>query len=226
MPTHRIRILDFVRRFPGRDDDQISSALRISPRQTVNIICRDLEANGLVTRRRGANGKILNSPTEDQRRLDRGAIGLHVEIDTDDPLPVNPDRPRLSAQQLLQAGFTDVGPWELETSGKLKPHNRAPTTRGVYSFVQDGFAQYVGVASTGLKKRLRFYARPGASQRTNQRLNLLIRAEISKGAQIAIYVVSPPDFNWNGLMINGSAGLEVGLIQSFQLPWNARGSGT
>lgn len=38
---HRERVLDFVSRFAGRDDDEIAQALQIARRQTVNQICRD-----------------------------------------------------------------------------------------------------------------------------------------------------------------------------------------
>lgn len=37
---HRETVLDFVSRFPGRDDDEIAQALHIQRRQTVNRICR------------------------------------------------------------------------------------------------------------------------------------------------------------------------------------------
>lgn len=62
--THREQILDFVRSFPGRNDDQISIALRIRPRQTVNQICRQLEGTGHILRDIGANGRICNYPSQ------------------------------------------------------------------------------------------------------------------------------------------------------------------
>lgn len=57
------RILDFVARFPGRDDDEIASALSIRPRQTVNLACRELMKADRVERRVGPRGKIANYPT-------------------------------------------------------------------------------------------------------------------------------------------------------------------
>jgi MarR family protein/restriction endonuclease len=54
------RVLDFIARFPGRDDDEIASALKISPRQTVNQICRRLCQKNLVRRERGKRGKLVN----------------------------------------------------------------------------------------------------------------------------------------------------------------------
>ena len=32
MTSHRERILDFLGRFPGRDDDELAAALKIAPR--------------------------------------------------------------------------------------------------------------------------------------------------------------------------------------------------
>ena len=65
--AHRDRILDFVMRFPGKDDDEISQALEIEPRQTVNQNCRRLESEGLIARKLGPLGKIANYPTSKQK---------------------------------------------------------------------------------------------------------------------------------------------------------------
>ncbi len=75
----------------------------------------------------------------------------------------------------------------------------------------------------GLRKRLYFYAKPGVTQRTSRRLNEILIKELSKGASIAIYTACPPDLDWNGLPVSGVAGLELGLIEAFHLPWNIRG---
>jgi hypothetical protein len=60
--AHNDRILEFVRSFPGRDDDQIAATLDIRPRQTVNQICRALSVAGKIERRPNASGKIGNFP--------------------------------------------------------------------------------------------------------------------------------------------------------------------
>lgn len=62
MNGNRERIADFISRFPGRDDDEISKALRISPRQAVNQICRSLEKAGAIQRKAGPSGKLVNYP--------------------------------------------------------------------------------------------------------------------------------------------------------------------
>ncbi len=40
--------------------------------------------------------------------------------------------------------------------------------------------------------------------------------------RIDIYAAIPPGLEWNGLPIHGSAGLELGLIKKYALPWNMR----
>ena len=44
----------------GLDDDAIAQALSITPRQTVNQVCRRLEKSGLLLRKQGLAGKIVN----------------------------------------------------------------------------------------------------------------------------------------------------------------------
>jgi hypothetical protein len=61
--SNKDRILDFIERCPGRDDDQIAAALTIQPRQTVNRLCRHLTNHGLVQRRVNSQGKLGNYPT-------------------------------------------------------------------------------------------------------------------------------------------------------------------
>lgn len=93
----------------------------------------------------------------------------------------------------------------------------------MYAFVKDGIAFDVGVATMGIV--LYFYGRPGISQQTSKRLNALIKNELLASRSIEIYVVIPPDLEWNGLPIHGSAGLELGLIKKYALPWNMRNAG-
>jgi len=93
---------------------------------------------------------------------------------------------------------------------------------GVYAFAKNNTALYVGVATIGLAKRIYFYGKPGPKQITNLRLNEMLKAELLSGSEIEIYVARPPDFDWNGLPIHGAAGLELGLIKKFDLPWNKR----
>lgn len=82
---------------------------------------------------------------------------------------------------------------------------------------------YVGVAKMGLARRLYFYAKPGISQTTSIRIKALIRELLAENV-VEILVAEPSDFDWNGLPVSGVAGLEIGIIQAFSLPWNKQGA--
>lgn len=132
-------------------------------------------------------------------------------------------KPPLLASQLVEAGFRHACSWTL-TDSRLSLEPAAPVEHGVYAFVAEGRALYVGVATKGLKKRLNFYVKPGPTQGTSLRLNARLREELAGGRIIHLYVAFPPDFSWNGLPMNGAVGLEHGLIHTFNLPWNVRGA--
>lgn len=133
-------------------------------------------------------------------------------------------KPPLTVKVLVAGGFVRIGRWAL-SGDNLTLENPVPKEVGVYAFVKADVAQYVGVATMGLSKRLYFYGRPGISQRTSLRLNAIIKAELHEAADIEIYAALPPDLEWNGLPIHGSAGLELGLIKKYRLPWNTRSAG-
>jgi hypothetical protein len=59
--SHRDRISEAIRTSSRPlDDDQLAERTGISPRQRVNQICRELEHAGIVRRRPGPDGKIVN----------------------------------------------------------------------------------------------------------------------------------------------------------------------
>jgi hypothetical protein len=59
--SHRDRISEAIR-LSSRplDDDQLADRTGISPRQRVNQICREMERAGMVRRRSGPDGKVVN----------------------------------------------------------------------------------------------------------------------------------------------------------------------
>jgi hypothetical protein len=128
----------------------------------------------------------------------------------------------LSIDTLLSGGFEFAGQWTLTVGGSLILDRPAPRGVGVYAFAVTGKIMYVGGATVGLAKRLYFYRTPGPSQKTNQRLNSIIRDELLAGRSVEIYTAAPADREWNGLPIHMSAGLELGLIKNYDLPWNIR----
>lgn len=130
-------------------------------------------------------------------------------------------KPALTAVKLLQSGFALLSRWHLDAD-RLFLEKPVPHEAGVYAFIKNGSALYVGVANMGLKRRLYFYARPGKTQRTSLRLNALLKKELRETSIIEIYAAMPGEMSWNGLPVSGAAGLELGLIQNFDLPWNMR----
>jgi hypothetical protein len=130
-------------------------------------------------------------------------------------------KPELTVEMLRAAGFKLSGKW-IGSPDAVSIDEKLPKEVGVYAFAKEGIVLYVGVATMGLSKRLYFYGKPGATQLTSLRLNALIKKEVATGAVIEIYTASPPDLEWNGLPVHGSAGLELGLIKRFALPWNMR----
>ncbi|HEY0164404.1 MAG TPA: GIY-YIG nuclease family protein, partial [Sphingomicrobium sp.] len=132
-------------------------------------------------------------------------------------------KPHLTVQHLLQAGFEEVGCWELSSASDLAHQIDLPQAAAVYAFAIDQVVQYVGLASKSVRQRLGFYRKPAASQRTNVRLNDIIRGHLGRGTTVQILIAHPPQHRWNGLTIKGAEGLEAGLISEFDLPWNMRG---
>ncbi|OAI91128.1 hypothetical protein AYO27_04660 [Rhizobium sp. GHKF11] len=127
-------------------------------------------------------------------------------------IPSSPStKPALPVSVLTSAGFRLIGRWALTASDELITDAPLPKD--------------VGVATMGVAKRLYFYGKPGISQRTSQRLNGVIKGELRGSGSIEIYVAFPPDLEWNGLPVHGSAGLELGLIKKYALPWNMRSAG-
>ncbi|MBV9996201.1 MAG: hypothetical protein JO127_13415 [Caulobacteraceae bacterium] len=64
---------------------------------------------------------------------------------------------------------------------------------------------------------------PGPSQSTNLRIRARMVEALKSVGAIDILTASPPDAAWNGWPINAAAGLEIGLIANYDIPWNVRG---
>jgi hypothetical protein len=133
------------------------------------------------------------------------------------------DQHPLTVELLVKSGFSSSGNWTL-LKGNLSLPANLPTRPGVYAFCMDDRVQYVGLATQSIRKRLYFYAKPGPSQPTNTRLNAMLRTLLAEGCEIRILTAHPEDCEWNGLRVCGPSGLEAGIIKTFDLPWNKRGT--
>jgi len=136
--------------------------------------------------------------------------------------PVLKVRDETAIEVLLDAEFKLLGTWVATETG-IGLSAPAPKTPGVYAFVVDRIVMYVGLTKMGFHKRMYSYQRPGSTQRTSQRINQIIGERVGAGTVVEIYIAVPPALEWNGLPINTAAGLEAGLIEMIQPPWNKMG---
>jgi hypothetical protein len=125
-------------------------------------------------------------------------------------------------ERLLEAGFQLLGECEATSEG-FRYTAQAPTDAGVYAFAVDGNISYVGLTRFGLRTRLGHYVYGHAQQRTSARVKALILEALATGSKVCVLIVSPPQLEWNGLPVDGAAGLETGLIKLIRPPWNQQG---
>ena len=133
-------------------------------------------------------------------------------------------KPSLKSIALIEAGFSHAGYWKKHGDSNIILSEKLPSHQGVYAFSLNGIVQYVGLATMGLSKRLYFYKKPGASQRTSIRLNKLIQKAVANSEVINVLIANPQDLDWRGLPVHGCAGIELGIIKKYDLPWNMRSS--
>lgn len=136
---------------------------------------------------------------------------------------MKPEKPPLTAETLIAGGFSRAAQWVMHEE-ELLLDGALPKVTGVYAMVQDGTALYVGVAARSLDHRFKFYVRPGITQTTSKRVKVELLGQLGAGKVVEIFIACPPTLLWNGLPVNGAAGLEVGLISAYSLPWNKRGA--
>lgn len=129
---------------------------------------------------------------------------------------------KLMAATLVEGGFERSGRWIVEDDS-LKVDGTLPDQSGVYAFAVDDQVMYIGMTIRSIRKRLYFYGRPGPSQKTNQRINPIIRAEIKAGRKVDILTATPGKTEWKGLLVDMVPGLETALLREYQTPWNRRG---
>lgn len=133
-------------------------------------------------------------------------------------------KPRLTISYLLERSFQFHGKWGLNEEGELVIAGNVPHEPGCYAFAQSTRVQYVGLASSGLAKRFRSYRKPGKTQNTSIRVNALIKSVLSQGDDVDILCCTPKPFTWRGLPVHLPAGIELGLLRAFDVPWNLRSS--
>lgn len=124
---------------------------------------------------------------------------------------------------LTEAGFVKLGDWTADQKGKIALSVPAPSEPGVYAFATEGVVRYVGLTRVGFDKRMQNYRSGHVRQRTSHRINAVILDHLGAGTVVEIYLAMPAAMDWNGLPISTAAGLEAGLIEMIQPPWNMMG---
>lgn len=131
-------------------------------------------------------------------------------------------------EKLKSIDFNRVGEWvrsgekgislHLET---ILPHKES----AVYAFVADGDLKYIGSTELELTKRIRHYAHPGPTQKTNQRIKQLILETLSRDLAVEIYAWHDDcGFQVGEFNIVTALGLEPTLIKKFNPAWNKKGA--
>lgn len=127
-------------------------------------------------------------------------------------------------QRLLEAGFELLGECRSTGENAFAFTARPPVEGGVYAFAVDGSISYVGLTRFGLRARLGHYVYGHNQQRTSARIKALILEALAAGRCVCVLIARPPELEWNGLPVDGAAGLETGLIRLIRPPWNQQGS--
>lgn len=138
------------------------------------------------------------------------------------PKPVPKLPVEVSVEVLMDAGFTLLGSWVAVETG-IALSAKAPKDPGVYAFAVKDVIKYIGLTKMGFHRRMYNYQKPGATQSTSIRINQIISEHIAASEVVEIYIAVPPALEWNGLPIHSAAGLEAGLIDMIQPPWNKMG---
>lgn len=129
-------------------------------------------------------------------------------------------------QRIVAIGFRQVGNWQLR-EGRLVLDllDATISCNTLYAYVVNDVPMYVGKSVGSLKNRLIGYINPPEGQRTNIRLNKLLRDCLARGANAVVYAL--PDTGlimYGGFHLNLAAGLEDSLIGTLKPEWNMTGT--
>lgn len=127
-------------------------------------------------------------------------------------------------QKLVNAGFYLLGCCSLSGENAFGYSDKGPSEPGVYAFAVDGIIAYVGLTRGTLRTRLSHYVRGHEGQKTSAHIKGRILETLRAGRAVQVLIATPPAFEWNGLPVDGAAGLETGLIRLIKPEWNRQGN--
>jgi hypothetical protein len=133
-------------------------------------------------------------------------------------------RETISEVELIQGGFKHASSCIMGSDGKIKFDIPLFDDPGVYAFSVDGEIKYVGVASTGFKNRLNQYTSLGSGSPQNNKMRDKIIGEISSNKNVAVLTISIGKNSHRGLPVDMNTGLEAGIVSSYKIEWNTRGT--
>jgi hypothetical protein len=134
-----------------------------------------------------------------------------------------PEKPRLTAERLIEGGFSNSSAWLLGATGTLELEKAPPRLSGVYAFVVGDKALYIGVTLRTFVERMNLYRRAHESQPSNVAMCAQLVETLATVPRVEIYTIVPGDIEWRGWPISIAAGLEVALIRRYHVPWNRKG---
>lgn len=132
----------------------------------------------------------------------------------------------MAALDTLRAiGFVEAGAWTLaDDLLQLVLQRHQAARRILYAFITGETVLYIGVSTRSLAQRMRGYARPGPTQRTNIANHARLVAILEAGRPVTIWMLVPAEIiTYRGVPLDVAAGLESTLIARLRPPWNVRG---
>ena len=199
------RIIDLHHQ--GFEPASIASQLGINP-HAVEDVLREASLTGVT-----AGG------------AEAGPVVTTAIVRAPPPRPVG-QRPPLTGLALLGGGFQRVGAWASgdgadkgESGGVLAFEGAAPGRPGLYAFVADGEAKYLGLTLRNLDGRLKLYGEGRQAGQVRMRTKL---ADALKDGPVEVYAVTPPDGVWSGWPVSTASGLEAAMLKRYDLPWNRK----
>ena len=217
-------VYDYLKENNGLNDEELAYALRqyVPSTQAVSLICRQLEAEGVLKRIKRIDKPHGNYVITDESQVIPTDISpdLDIVLPTDDELPDIP-KGQEHVKELLKLGFKWVGDFTL-TDGTptffVGENNDINDLLLVLTI--DGAAVYIQNSTRSLGQTLATLS--GNSPPTQlHRYNTFLRTTLHRGKHVQIYILKDPGgLKYTSFRISLCAGLFPSLMDHFRPVWN------